>query len=287
MVDHIRLFVDNREVPTKFIEFSDGAVNFVVGETVPETATKLHILVDAQVPIQNILQEIAQVVNTFPFYCRYSIHFDYMPYARADRIFGKGQCHALATFIQSLVSICPNIDKVSITDPHSPVTKEVLATLLDPTAEIQCIRQAACLHATLPAFNRDYDFVVAPDAGARDKAREAAEVLQCHLLTATKSRDPHNGRILSTELPEVDLTGMSVIIVDDICDGGGTFIPLAQALREAGAARVDLYVTHGIFSKGLDVFAGHIDKIFCYQTVGNYVTKEQIWSYNKSVKEFN
>lgn len=41
------------------------------------------------------------------------------------------------------------------------------------------------------------------------------------------------------------------LIVDDICDGGGTFVGLAKELRAAGATRVYLYVTHGIFSKRL------------------------------------
>lgn len=287
MVKHVTIYSNNKEIESKFIEFSDGAVNVVVSGSLPTSGERIQLLVNAQVPVPNVLQEIAQIVSALPARYEYGIHFDYMPYARADRCFGEGQCHALGTFISSLFAICPDIKRVSVTDPHSKVTEEIFRTFLPVDAEFIEVKQAMCLHATLPAFDRRYDFVVAPDAGARDKAREAAEVLRCHLLTATKSRDPNTGRILSTELPEIDLTGMNVIIVDDICDGGGTFIPLAQALREAGAARVDLYVTHGIFAKGLAVFAGHIDKIFCYHTIGNYVTKEQIKSYNESTKEFN
>lgn len=41
------------------------------------------------------------------------------------------------------------------------------------------------------------------------------------------------------------------VIVDDLCDGGGTFSGLAEQLVLAGAKVVDLYVTHGVFSKGL------------------------------------
>ncbi|HCW17254.1 MAG TPA: phosphoribosylpyrophosphate synthetase, partial [Achromobacter sp.] len=42
-----------------------------------------------------------------------------------------------------------------------------------------------------------------------------------------------------------------VLVVDDICDGGRTFLELASALRDTTRQPVYLYVTHGIFSKGL------------------------------------
>lgn len=287
MVKHVTIYSDNKEIESKFIEFSDGAVNVVVSGSLPEFGERIHLLVDAQVPLPNILQEIVQIVYALPARYEYGVHFDYMPYARADRCFGEGQCHALGTFISSLFAICPDIRRVSVTDPHSKVTEEIFKTFLPVYAEFIEVKQAMCLHATLPAFDRDYDFVVAPDAGARDKAREAAEVLRCHLLTASKVRALENGRIISTSIPEIDLSGKSVIIVDDICDGGGTFVPLAQALREAGAVRVDLYVTHGIFAKGLSVFEGVIDNLYAYQLISNYVGRQDLLTFNESKKEIN
>jgi ribose-phosphate pyrophosphokinase len=50
-------------------------------------------------------------------------------------------------------------------------------------------------------------------------------------------------------------------MVDDICDGGRTFIELAKELRGMGAEKVHLYVTHGFFTKGLSVFDGIIDVV--------------------------
>ena len=52
------------------------------------------------------------------------------------------------------------------------------------------------------------------------------------------------------------------MIVDDICDGGRTFTALATELRNITSGPIFLYVTHGIFSHGLDVFKGLIDKIY-------------------------
>jgi ribose-phosphate pyrophosphokinase len=51
------------------------------------------------------------------------------------------------------------------------------------------------------------------------------------------------------------------LIVDDICDGGRTFIELAKVLRPLTSGQVKLYVTHGIFSAGFEALAG-LDRIF-------------------------
>jgi len=65
------------------------------------------------------------------------------------------------------------------------------------------------------------------------------------------------------------LSGKTCIIVDDICDGGRTFITLSRKLKEQGAAKVLLYVTHGIFSQGVDVLKGYIDQIFTTNSFPN------------------
>jgi len=50
--------------------------------------------------------------------------------------------------------------------------------------------------------------------------------------------------------------------VDDICDGGGTFIGLAKALKQKNAGNLYLAVSHGIFSKGFNELNKHFTKIF-------------------------
>ena len=78
--------------------------------------------------------------------------------------------------------------------------------------------------------------------------------------------------------------GRNCLIVDDICDGGGTFIPLAKKLKNAGAKTVTLYVTHGIFSKGLDPLKEHIDYLAPFQIIGNYVTMQDIKQFNERTR---
>jgi len=92
-----------------------------------------------------------------------------------------------------------------------------------------------------------------------------AQYLDVGVIDASKVRDVKTGEILYTSVnyQEGGLKGKNVLIVDDICDGGRTFIELARVLENYNEANsVDLYVTHGIFSKGLGVFDGLIDKIY-------------------------
>jgi ribose-phosphate pyrophosphokinase len=117
--------------------------------------------------------------------------------------------------------------------------------------------------------------VVAPDKGAVKRATLVAESLISldtpeRILFGEKVRDPGSGEILETlvltrmgetfthltpdKLAPFPLKGKPMLIVDDICDGGRTFIELAKVLREFEPSEIILYVTHGIFSKGFEVF---------------------------------
>ncbi len=89
------------------------------------------------------------------------------------------------------------------------------------------------------------------------------------IVECTKERDSASGRLFKPEVLQPELVkGKRCLIVDDICDGGATFVALARRLREAGAIEVSLFVTHGIFSKGKDLEG--IDNIY---TTGSFTGK--------------
>jgi ribose-phosphate pyrophosphokinase len=112
--------------------------------------------------------------------------------------------------------------------------------------------------------------IIAPDKGAVPRAEVAARFIGSHEVKyATKVRNPENGEILRTEIQDGDYKGKNLLIVDDICDGGRTFIELAKVLREHNPSRIDLYITHGIFSKGFEVFEGLIDHFYVANMLPN------------------
>jgi len=58
------------------------------------------------------------------------------------------------------------------------------------------------------------------------------------------------------------------LIVDDICDGGGTFIGLGEAIKKINpSAKLELFVTHGFFTKGLDKLLKLYDTIYTTDSV--------------------
>ena len=107
--------------------------------------------------------------------------------------------------------------------------------------------------------------LVYPDKGACDRFASGYKFPSWHQtaepVVLSKKRELATGKILGMEIVS-GTPGECCIIVDDLCDGGATFIGAAKCLREAGAKFVGLVVAHGIFSKGLDVlFDNGIDHI--------------------------
>jgi ribose-phosphate pyrophosphokinase len=181
----------------------------------------------------------------------------YFPYARQDRAMHPDEAFSLKPVARLINSL--GYDEVVTCDPHSDVTLALIENVrvvsqVDLVSAHEPLRELIRAHSPL---------IIAPDAGAAKKAFAVAQKYGLSLLTASKVRDTATGAITRTELhAPAPLANSDVLIVDDICDGGRTFIELTRVLSSHGASRVFLYVTHGIFSQGLEPFVGLLDGIF-------------------------
>jgi ribose-phosphate pyrophosphokinase len=95
------------------------------------------------------------------------------------------------------------------------------------------------------------DFVlVSPDLGAYKKVDKLAQHIgyRGEIATGIKVRDLATGQIVKSDVNASDLTGKTCVVIDDICDGGRTFIELAAALKAKGAGELYFFASHGIFS---------------------------------------
>lgn len=159
-------------------------------------------------------------------------YIPYAPAARADRGTPFG-ARVYAGIINSF-----NLDEVVVFDPHSPVIVE----------ELNNVRVVGSAGLIGNFFGDTHDFtgVIAPDKGALERARAAAEVLGVPVYTATKERDFETGKLKNFSIEGLPSDG-NYLIVDDICDGGGTFAGLAEA---SGLTKnqLSLWVSHGVFS---------------------------------------
>jgi ribose-phosphate pyrophosphokinase len=104
--------------------------------------------------------------------------------------------------------------------------------------------------------------LISPDGGALKKIYKVSEFLGgIEVVECSKSRDVKTGKLSGFKVYADDLEGKDCLIVDDICDGGGTFIGLADELKKKNAGKLYLAVSHGIFNKGFESLTV-FDKIF-------------------------
>ena len=178
-----------------------------------------------------------------------------MPYARQDRVCAPGQAFSLEVIAKLLKAL--RLNKLVTWDCHSQVGIELTGAVnIEPVNLIRADKQLTDL------LKHKDTVLICPDKGAVNRCNDIKEGLDLpNIVFCEKKRDPATGKIYKTDVLVDDLTGKCAVISDDICDGGFTFIKIAEQLKEKNVEQIVLFVTHGIFSKGLDVFDGLIDQV--------------------------
>lgn len=181
----------------------------------------------------------------------------YFPYARQDRKMNKGESHSLKVICDLINS--QNYHRVNTVDPHSDVVEALVNNLVIKE------QYEAAVETIGDDLDQDYDYLISPDAGALKKIYKLAKYMNTEVICAGKQREVSTGTILKSHVSTEDynkIIGKRVLVVDDICDGGRTFTELRAILPTT--TRVELYVTHGVFSKGKQVLTDCFDNVFCY-----------------------
>ncbi len=188
----------------------------------------------------------------------------YVPGARQDRINPEGDYLFTARSVAREIN-AREFDEVVVADPHS----EVITALID-----RC-RVVRCDEFVNPPEGK-YSAVIAPDGGAEKRAGAVAKKLGVPLKHAWKTRRVTDGAISGFGVEDLsDLpTSSRVLLVDDICDGGGTFVGLSEAItsqraqRGAGRLKRDLFTTFGLYTQGHDRLLNSFDHVYCTDLVG-------------------
>jgi ribose-phosphate pyrophosphokinase len=186
----------------------------------------------------------------------------YVPYARQDRVCNEGEAFSIKAFA-SIINML-NFSSIVITDPHSDVT----TALID-----RCVvaNQSSAMghHGELKTWYLAEEapmYLVAPDAGSVKKIYQVAKDFPKFkgIIFAEKVRDVATGKILHTKVAELppDVADAKLLIVDDICDFGTTFVELSKVLRPH-CREINLFVTHGIFSGGKNRMLDYFDNVWC------------------------
>jgi ribose-phosphate pyrophosphokinase len=186
----------------------------------------------------------------------------YLPYGRQDRVAVEGESLSVAVMGELLKNL--PYESIFVLEPHSDGSAIALgpkATMLtnNSVGYAQFVRHSLLEQGLTP----DKVVLVSPDAGAAKRQVRMSQDLQLFdVAEGKKHRDLETNRLTGFGVDREDFQGKVALIVDDLCDGGGTFVGLAKVLRERGASAVHLMVTHGLFPKGLAIFQGLIDVVY-------------------------
>ena len=260
MTSRIALTLDNQPVEIERGVFPDGAVWLKVIGELPRFAQVMRVRVAAMRDMNDFML-LAQLVDAVRHVTDISVsHLElaWLPWARQDRHMVNGDSFALKVFANQLNTL--NFNKVLLLDPHSDAAAAAINNSV-VIAQETCLMKSENLRQ---AISTGKLMLVAPDAGALKKIHNVAKASGARgYAILTKERDVATGNLTGFSLVSGTVAGKDVLIVDDLCDAGGTFIGSAQVLRDAGARSVSLYVTHGVFSKGVENLLNNgIDAIY-------------------------
>lgn len=187
----------------------------------------------------------------------------YIPNARMDRVKNSEDVFTLKYFTELLNDL--KLDRVVVLDPHSSVSEALInnLTVYKPTKYI---------NEALNCIKSDNILMFYPDEGAM---KRYSDMVKLPYAFGIKKRDWETGQILGLDVSgNVDsIAGKDVLIVDDICSRGGTFYHSAKKLKELGANKIYLYVTHceNTILNGELLTSGLIEKVY---TTNSIFTKE-------------
>lgn len=171
----------------------------------------------------------------------------YLMAARYDRLMQTGDSIDLKV-VADLINMC-GFEKVYLYDVHSEVSLLLIKNAVAITNE-----------ALVKAYDKTDAVLICPDAGASKKVGKyfgwnsnIKDIVYC-----SKNRDLSTGKLTLEILEPQQCENRNCVIIDDICDGGGTFLAIAEKIKPA---HLTLIVTHGIFSKGFDVLHNYFQQI--------------------------
>jgi ribose-phosphate pyrophosphokinase len=261
MKDNIILKVQGREesINTRRLFFPGGEPHIEILE--PHAVTGKRALIEARVGDSEDFMMTLALTDAVKR-CEpngVSLFMPYFPGARQDR---EEYGFALTAKVYADIINAQNYDRVLVLDPHSPVTPALLNNVVS-------VPHTALVKSFFFKTNETVQLtgLICPDAGAERRTIALAKDFGgLPVIFARKHRDALTGKLSGFSVDRIENPG-TYLIADDICDGGGTFIGLAEEIRNHSSVgkscRLLLWTTHGIYSKGFDELAKHFHWIGC------------------------
>ena len=186
--------------------------------------------------------------------------FPYLRYARQDRK-DESRVPINSKVVADIVN--QYATRAVTLDVHNPSIQGFFNIPMDPLQSHPVVSEH--IRKNSPSLLEDLA-VVSPDVGGGERAEAFKNSLGAEGMAIGYKKRKEAGEIESFELSG-DVENKNVLIIDDIIDSGGTLIKTAKAAKEKGAKSVNVYATHGLFTKGVDSLVDDIDLLMVGDTI--------------------
>lgn len=247
---------ENSDIKYHIDHYPDGQIQLVLEDL---DDNKFHLVILTRICNSDdlfILMQLSDIVNRRGLSC--TLYVTYLLAARTDRLFSWNTSFTLKIVMDVLRSFN---SEIMIFDPHSDVVNRLSG---NKVYEINFVNML--INYTDIFDDSDNIVIVAPDEGAKDRLEHivASSIFRNPIIYCSKTRD-ESGKVtevkVKSESPIQVNKKTRLIVIDDLCDGGGTFMAIAPELKKYEAKEVDLVITHSIQLEGLKKVSSVYDKV--------------------------
>lgn len=218
--------------------FPDGELKLRLPQALPERVVLLRTL---DHPNEKLVELLLAARTARELGARHlTLVTPYLAYMRQDIAFTPGEAVSqrivgqfLAQLFDAVITVDPHLHRVASLQEAVPVPQAVVLS-------------GAPLLADLVATHRPNALLVGPDEESAQWIAQAAARHGFDHAVCRKVR--HGDRSVAIELPSVNFSGRAVVLLDDVASSGHTLAQAARLLLAAGAASVDVAVTHALFA---------------------------------------
>lgn len=247
--------------------FPDGETRLRLPPTLPEHVIILRTLND---PNEKLIELLLAAHTARALGARHlTLVAPYLAYMRQDVAFHPGEAISqrivgrfLADLFNAVITVDPHLHRVATLQEAVPVARAIVLS-------------GASLLSDLIAARRQNPLLVGPD---EESAQWVALAASRHGFDHTVCRKVRHGdRAVEVALPDVAVAGRQVVLLDDVASTGHTVAQATRLLLAAGAASVDVAVTHALFAGNamqliLDAGVGEVWSTDCINHSSNSVS---------------
>ncbi len=221
---NIQKFSDG-EISVEFQESIRGQFVFLIQSTFAPTDNMMELLLMIDAAKRASAYKVIAVI---PYY----------GYARQDR---KDRPRvAIGSKLVANMLTAAGADRVITMDLHAPQIQGYFDIPVDH------LDSSAIFIPYIEDLKLENLTFAAPDVGSANRIREIASYFEVDMVICDKTRKRANE--ITSMVVIGDVTNRDIILIDDICDTGGTLCKSAGLMKEKGARSVRAFCTHPVLS---------------------------------------